>query len=420
MVGRRLPWTQDIIQVNKPWEVKQWLPNAQSRRERISSLREKYIKVKPVEKVNTNELLFSVGSSLAKQRAREGRPAIYDTFALRSKWLESPLIAQKAAIEFEKLKQWYESKEYKSMKSEVLKFDSSIVLPDDTKIYKDILKERELYISSLGEEIVDQVDKAARESRIEEKMRIFFSNKVSIPEVTHRINTLTNQNKLLLSFKNNSKFRNFSDEEYLSAAYAFLREAIEKNKDSYSSDTVYTAVMSDGIDEYIDENLKADDEAFIKFRESLDSNFGEIQQLRQSILGEEKIAKEPPSFVRVDRERFKQLRNNELEWRKVKPYITDEELNRITGMNEEFDRDEIGALSQHLKTIGQLKYAKEVIKTATENIKGKKYTLENYILAGKVIKDSKGDVVGDSLKLRNLIKSKVSDETLEAMAELLK
>ena len=414
-------WLQNSNQqTSKQWETKQWFPNAKSRVDRLSNFRDKYIKVKPLEKVNTNELLFSVGSSLVKQRAREGRPEIYDVFALRSKWQESPLIAQKATIEFERLKQWYESKEYKDMKSKVLEYDSSIVFPDDSKIYKEILHEKELYLSSLKDGIVNQVDKAIRESRIEEKMRIFFSGKVSIPEVTNRINTLTQQNKLILSFKNSGKYRNYSDEEYLSAAYAFLREAIEKNKDYYSSDTIYTAIMSDGINEYIDENLKSSDEAFIRFRESLDSNFGEIQQLRQSILGDEKIIKESPSFIRVDRERFKQLRNNELEWKKVKPYITDDELNRITGMHEDFDRSDIDALSENLETIGKLRYAKEVIKIATENVKGKKYNLENYILAGKVIKDSKGDTIGDALKLRELINSKVSDDTLEVMAELLK
>ena len=148
---------------NQPWNAKQWLPNAQSKKDRISALRDKYIKVKPIEKVNTNELLFSVGSSLVKQRAREGRPEIYDVFALRSKWQESPLIAQKATIEFERLKQWYESKEYKDMKSKVLEYDSSIVFPDDSKIYKEILHEKELYLSSLKDGIVNQVDKAIRE-----------------------------------------------------------------------------------------------------------------------------------------------------------------------------------------------------------------------------------------------------------------
>ena len=127
-------------------------------------------------------------------------------------------------------------------------------------------------------------------------------------------------------------------------------------------------------------------------------------------MGDEKIVKEPPSFVRIDRERFKQLRNNDLVWTKVKPYITDDELNRITGMHEEFDRSDIIALSKNLDTLGKLRYAKEVIKIA----------LENYILAGKVIKDSKGDTVGDALKLRGLIKSKISDDTLEAMTEFLK
>ena len=171
-------WLQNSNQHrSKQWETKQWFPDAKSRVDRLSNFRDKYITVKPVEKVNTNELLFSVGSSLVKQRAREGRPAIYDTFALRSKWQESSLIAQKATIEFEKLRQWYESKEYKSMKNEVLKSNSSIVLPDDNKIYKDILYERGLYLSSLKDGLIDQVDKAAREARIEEKMRIFFSGK---------------------------------------------------------------------------------------------------------------------------------------------------------------------------------------------------------------------------------------------------
>ena len=101
---------------NQPWNAKQWLPNAQSKKDRISALRDKYIKVKPIEKVNTNELLFSVGSSLVKQRAREGRPDIYNTFALRSKWIESPLIKVKAYSEFDKLKQFYESKEYANIK----------------------------------------------------------------------------------------------------------------------------------------------------------------------------------------------------------------------------------------------------------------------------------------------------------------
>lgn len=404
---------------NKPWEVKQWLPNAQSRRERVSNLRDKYIKAKPIEKVNTNELLFSVGSSLVKQRAREGRPEIYNTFALRSKWIESPTIRIKANAEFNRLQQFYESKEYQSIKEQWKRIDSSIELPDESKIYRDIVSLRDLLQSKVdSDSIYEQSKKAQIVSDIEEKMRIFFSRKISIPEILQRWETVKKETDLILSLKKSGKFKSKSDDEYLSSAYEFLREAIEKNKDAYSSDTIYTAVMSTGIDEYVDKSLETNEDLMNKFRDSLESNFGEIQQLRQSILGDEKELKSAPSFIRVDRERFRKLRDEQTIWGELDESLSKDEFYNISGISKINDIQK-GRLAEKLPTIGDLKYAKELIKKATKDMKGSKYTFQNFSLASEVI-NSKGDEYDKIFKLRNLIKSQVTDETLEAMAELLK
>ena len=404
---------------NKPWEVKQWLPNAQSRRERVSNLRDKYIKAKPMEKVNTNELLFSVGSSLVKQRAREGRPEIYDTFALRSKWIESPIIKVKANAEFSRLKQFYESEEYQSIKEQWKKIDSSIELPDESKIFREIVSLKGILQSKVSSDsLYEQSKKASIESDIDEKMRIFFARKVSIPEVLQRWETVKKETDLILSLKKSGKFRGKSDEEYISSAYEFLREAIEKNKDAYSSDTIYTAVMSSGIDEYVDTSLETNEDLMNRFRDSLESNFGEIQQLRQSILGDEKELKTAPSFIRVDRERFKQLRDKETKWGELDDSLSKDEFYNITGISKINDIQK-GELARQLPTIGDLKYAKELIKRATKDIKGNKYTFKNFSLASEVIR-AKGDEYDRILKLKNMIKSQVTEEFLEVAKGLIK
>ena len=404
---------------NQPWNAKQWLPNAQSKKDRISALRDKYIKVKPIEKVNTNELLFSVGSSLVKQRAREGRPDIYNTFSLRSKWIESPIIKVKAYSEFDKLKQFYESKEYTNIKEQWKKIDSSIELPDESKVYKDIVSLRDLLKSKVdSDSIYEQSKKASISADIDEKMRIFFSRKISIPEFLQRWETVQKETQLILSLKKSGKFKGKSNDEYISSAYEFLREAIEKNKDSYSSDTIYTAVMSSGIDEFVDKDLESNDDLMDKFRESLESNFGEIQQLRQSILGDERELKNAPSFIRVDRERFKQLRDNDTKWGELDDSLSKEEFYNLTGISKINDIQK-GELARQLPTIGDLKSAKELIKRATKDIKGNKYNFNNFSLASEVL-DYKGDEYDKAIRLRSLIKSQVSDEFLEVVKDFKK
>ena len=197
-------------------------------------------------------------------------------------------------------------------------------------------------------------------------MRIFFSRKISIPEFLQRWETVQKETQLILSLKKSGKFKGKSNDEYISSAYEFLREAIEKNKDYYSSDTIYTAVMSSGIDEFVDKDLESNDDLMDKFRESLESNFGEIQQLRQSILGDERELKNAPSFIRVDRERFKQLRDNDTKWGELDDSLSKEEFYNLTGISKINDIQK-GELARQLPTIGDLKSAKELIKRASDN-----------------------------------------------------
>ena len=176
--------------------------------------------------------------------------------------------------------------------------------------------------------------------------------------------------------------------------------------------------MSSGIDEFVDKDLDSNDDLMDKFRESLESNFGEIQQLRQSILGDEKELKNAPSFIRVDRKRFKQLRDNDTKWGELDDSLSKEEFYNLTGISKINDIQK-GELARQLPTIGDLKSAKELIKRATKDIKGNKYNFKNFSLASEVL-DYKGDEYDKAIRLRSLIKSQVSDEFLEVVKDFKK
>jgi len=249
----------------KPWKRKGiYYPNAQrnkgsyipqDRKRKKQKTRKKISNYmgynKPIKRDN-KPLLMEFARETRKARTRSERPEYYDEIV--ENWDTTPPLTR-FMITY-KTAEYYNSERVKDMIRRRKEASGTYQSPVDSKYYKDYV---EPYLAI--KEYNAKVDKDKRieiTKAMEEEFQIgarnWLSNRVSPEEFEQSFKVFEQGEELIKVLYENSKYvnTNVTLEDYKSAFYAVFRNALQKSKLQYDSNTIRTYLLSNGIDEYND------------------------------------------------------------------------------------------------------------------------------------------------------------------------
>lgn len=396
----------------KKWEGS-ILPSGSSYRKRITDVLEKRNKQGGNNlKLQHQKLLNTFGENVRASRAREGRPEIYDQLASKKYWDEHPEARIKAIQQFRSDVKYFESDRIKRVIKEWKELNPNVSIPTEIGGDYELLK---LYLNTDPR----NQTKAFKEDT-ERAFRRWFSRKVSEPEFEQRIKNEKDEREFVNNLYKQSKFKGkMSFDDYEQTFYSVMREAMAKNKLQYSSDTIRTAIMDNGIDTAIEEG-GLNQNAIDAINELIEGNFAEIQELNSKLFGGLEKSLSIPSetktkISKISGERRALMKNPDTDWFEE---LNPDEIDKLLLGN--LSRREQGKISEMFTTVGELNKVNSVIKNARRSSKSKRipYNLETYEMA-KTIMERYKNISSEYELGRRLFEEYDNQEFIEA-ATLLK
>lgn len=363
----------------KKWEGS-ILPSGSSYRKRITDVLEKRSKHDGNNlKQQHQKLLNTFGENVRASRAREGRPEIYDQLASKKYWDEHPEARIKAIQQFRSDVKYFESDRIKRVIKEWKEINPNVSIPTEIGGDYELLK---LYLNTDHR----SQTKAFKEDT-ERAFRRWFSRKVSEPEFEQRIKNEKDEREFVNNLYKQSKFKGkMSFDDYEQTFYSVMREAMVKNKLQYSSDTIRTAIMDNGIDTAIEEG-GLNQNAIDAINELIEGNFAEIQELNSKLFGGMEKSLSIPSetktkISKISGERRALMKNPDTDWFEE---LNPDEIDKLLLGN--LSRREQGKVSEMFTTVGELNKVNSVIKNARRSSKNKRipYNLETYKMANNIM-----------------------------------
>lgn len=363
----------------KKWEGS-ILPSGSSYRKRITGVLEKYNKQGANNlKLEHEKLLNKFGENVIASRSRRNRPEIYDQLASKKYWDEHPEARIKAIQQFRNDVKYFESDRIKRIIKEWKEINPNVSIPTEIGGDYELLK---LY---LGTDPRNQT-KAFKEDT-ERAFRRWFSRKVSEPEFEQRIKNEKDEREFVNNLYKQSKYKGkMSFDDYEQTFYSVMREAMAKNKLQYSSDTIRTAIMDNGIDTAIEEG-ELNQNAIDSINNLIEENFAEIQELNSKLFGGMEKSISIPSetktkISRISGERRALMKNPDTDWFEE---LNPDEVDKL--LLGSLSRREQGKVSEMFTTVGELNKVNSVIKNARRSSKNKRipYNLETYEMAKTIM-----------------------------------
>ena len=356
------------------------MPSGSSYRKRITDVLEKRSKHGGNNlKQQHQKLLNTFGENVRASRAREGRPEIYDQLASKKYWDEHPEARIKAIQQFRSDVKYFESDRIKRVIKEWKELNPNVSIPTEIGGDYELLK---LYLNTDPR----NQTKAFKEDT-ERAFRRWFSRKVSEPEFEQRIKNEKDEREFVNNLYKQSKFKGkMSFDDYEQTFYSVMREAMAKNKLQYSSDTIRTAIMDNGIDTAIEEG-GLNQNAIDAINELIEGNFAEIQELNSKLFGGLEKSLSIPSetktkISKISGERRALMKNPDTDWFEE---LNPDEIDKLLLGN--LSRREQGKVSEMFTTVGELNKVNSVIKNARRSSKSKRipYNLETYEMAKTIM-----------------------------------
>lgn len=391
----------------KKWEGS-ILPSGSSYRKRITDVLEKRSKQGGNNlKQQHQKLLNTFGENVRASRAREGRPEIYDQLASKKYWDEHPEARIKAIQQFRNDVKYFESDRIKRVIKEWKEINPNVSIPTEIGGDYELLK---LYLNADPR----NQTKAFKEDT-ERAFRRWFSRKVSEPEFEQRIKNEKDEREFVNNLYKQSKYKGkMSFDDYEQTFYSVMREAMAKNKLQYSSDTIRTAIMDNGIDTAIEEG-GLNQNAIDAINELIEGNFAEIQELNSKLFGGLEKSLSIPSetktkISKISGERRALMKNPDTDWFEE---LNPDEIDKLLLGN--LSRREQGKVSEMFTKVGELNKVNSVIKNARRSSKSKRipYNLETYEMA-KTIMERYKNISSEYELGRRLFEEYDNQEFIEA------
>lgn len=369
----------------KKWE-SSILPSGLNYRQRISNVLEKHDtkNTKNTKNLKTQheKLLKRFGENVQKSRARTDRPELYDRLASKKFWDENYGAAYMLSrAEFNKNRRYFESDRIQKIIKEWKELNPNISIPTEIGGDYEFIK---IYLESKRptKEFTEDAERS---------LRRWFSRKVSEPEFEQRIKNEKDEKEFVNNLYKQSNFKvKMSFDEYERTFYSVMREALSKNKLQYSSDTIRTALMDNGIDAAIEEG-ELNQDSMDAINKVIEENFADIQTLNSKLFGglekELKIPSETKAKIsKISGERRALMKNPDTDWFEE---LNTDEVNKLILGN--LSRREQGRVSEMFTTVGELNTANSILKNARRSNKSERipYNLETYEMTRDVIERNK-------------------------------
>lgn len=384
---------QIIGKKTKKWEP-QVLPNATKSKKQIENIKNKFLKNN-----KHNLLLENWGKNvgLKRDRKRPIKPELWKNLESKKFWDEKPSAPILALKEFSRAKKYYESDRIKSVLSEMKELNPDIKLPTEMNSYNAI----KLYLET-------KQKPAGGDNELAMLYRRFFSTQSSPEEFELRIKTQVDEKNLIKNIYNKSSYKNkISFENYEKNFYSIMREMMSKSKTRFSSDTVRTALLDNGVDNAIEQNGELSEDLVNKLLESIDEKQSDIIQLNAKLFGGmdkiNKIKDQSITRIRLPKDsRIKEIINNpDSLW--FDDLVEREDQNKIL-ISDKFNNTERAEISTLFRTVGELKNAQNIMKRARQKMIDKKpYSVDFYEKASEIIKNNtnlSNDALAEKLAYR--------------------
>ena len=367
----------------KKWEGST-LPSGSSYRKRITDVLEKRNKHGVNNLRQQHEKLLNVfGENVVASRSRKGRPEIYDKLASKKYWDENPGARMYAIQQFKRDVKYFESDRIQRVIKEWKEINPNVSIPTEIGGDYELLK---LYINTDYRNVTP-----ALKEDTERAFRRWFSRKVSEEEFEQRIKNEKDEREFVNNLYKQSKYKGkMSFDDYEQTFYSVMREAMAKNKLQYSSDTIRTAIMDNGIDTAIEEG-GLNQNSIDAINKLIEGNFAEIQELNSKLFGGlEKSLSIPTEtktkISKISGERRALMKNPDTDWFEE---LNQDEIDKLLLGN--LSRRDQGKVSEMFTTVGELNTANSVIKNARRSNKSKRipYNLDTYEMAKTVIERNK-------------------------------